>query len=450
MNITRENSSNVNAAIKILIEKKDYEKQVEDTMKDYRKKASIPGFRPGKVPAGLIKKRFGKAILVDEVNKLLSQNLSQYLVDEKLRILGEPLPGENQQKNIDWNTDENFEFVFDIALAPEIDVNLSKETKINYYKIKVSDEMVDQQLERIETQMGQNIETGEVKEKGLVRGDFIQLSENGEVIENGIQPKGVMLPIDLIKDEETKKEFIGKKKGDELKFDPVKAYNNRHEVGHMLNISHEEAENLDSAFSFTITEILEFQKAELSEELYKKIYGEETDIKTEKDLRAKIKEEIAANLVYSSEHKFAHDTRDTLVEKIEMELPSEFLKRWLKETNKDLTDEQIENDFDGFLNDLKWQMIKDNIIKKNELKVEPEETTNFAKQLARAQYSQYGIYDVPDEQLENYAKMMLDKPEEKEKIYSKLIEDKVIGVVKEQVSVEEKEIDQKEFSESMK
>jgi len=450
MNITRENSSNVNAAIKILIEKKDYEKPVEDTLKDYRKKANIPGFRPGRVPAGLIKKRFGKAILVEEVNKLLSQNLSKYMFDEKLQILGEPLPNFDQQKNIDWDNDENFEFIFDIALAPEIELNLDKETKLNYFKIKVSDEMIDQQLERIETQMGQNVESDEIKEKGLVRGDFIQLDENGEAVENGIQPKGVMLSVDLIKDDEIKKEFVGKKKGDEIKFDPVKAYDNRHEVGHMLNISHEEAETLNSNFSFTILEILEFQKAELNEDLYKKIYGEDTEIKTEKDLRAKIKEEIAENLVYSSEHKFTLDARDTLLEKIDMELPSEFLKRWLKEANKELTEEQIENDFDGFMKDLRWQLIKDNIIKKNELKAEQEEASDFAKQLARAQYSQYGIYDVPDEQLENYAKMILEKPEEKEKIYSKLLEDKVIGVVKDQVTVEEKEIDQKEFNELMK
>ena len=450
MNITRENSSNVNAAIKILIEKKDYEKPVEDTLKDYRKKANIPGFRPGRVPAGLIKKRFGKAILVEEVNKLLSQNLSKYMFDEKLQILGEPLPNFDQQKNIDWDNDENFEFIFDIALAPEIELNLDKETKLNYFKIKVSDEMIDQQLERIETQMGQNVESDEIKEKGLVRGDFIQLDENGEAVENGIQPKGVMISIDLIKDDKIKKEFIGKKKGDEIKFDPVLAYDNRHEVGHMLNISHEEAETLNSNFSFTITEVLEFQKAELNEDLYKKIYGEDTEIKTEKDLRAKIKEEIAENLVYSSEHKFTLDTRDTLLEKIDMELPSEFLKRWLKEANKELTEEQIENDFDGFMKDLRWQLIKDNIIKKNELKAEQEEASDFAKQLARAQYSQYGIYDVPDEQLENYAKMILEKPEEKEKIYSKLLEDKVIGVVKDQVTVEEKEIDQKEFNELMK
>ncbi len=450
MNISRENNNEVNAVLKVLIEKADYEKPVEDTLKDYRKKATVPGFRPGKVPAGLIKKRYGKAILAEEVNKLLSHNLSKYIVEEKLQILGEPLPNNEQQKDINWDTDENFEFVFDIALAPEVNVKLDNETELPYYTIIISDEMVDKQLERIKTQLGENVEADEVTEKGLVRGDFEQLDENGDVVEAGIQPKGVLLSVDLIKDENIKNDFIGKKKEDVIVFDPVKAFNNRHEVGHMLNITHEQADELDSTFRFTIKEVLKFKEAELNEELYKKIYGEDTEIKTEEELRAKIKEEIAENLVYSSEHKFTIDTRDTLVEKTNMELPAEFLKRWLKEVNNNLTEEQIENEFDGFIQDLKWQLIKDNIKKENELKIEEVEVIDFSKQMARAQYSQYGIYDVPEEQLESFAKMILDKPEEKENIYKKLLEDKVVAVVKEKVTVNNKEVTQEEFSEMMK
>lgn len=450
MNITRENKNEVNAVIKISVEKEDYAKPVEDTLKDYRKKASIPGFRPGKVPAGLIQKRFGKAVLIEEVNKILSQSLSKYLVDEKLKILGEPMPEKDEQKNIDWDQDENFEFAFEIGMAPEVDVNLDENINLPYYKIKVSDEMIDKQVEQIKTQMGQNVEAGEVKENGLVRGDFVQLDENRETIDEGIQPESVLLSIDLMKEAAIKKEFIGKKKDDEVIFDPVKAYQNRHEVSHMLNVSHEEAEELNSDFKFTIKEVLEFKKAELNEELYKKIYGEDTEVKTEEDLRARIKDEFAENLVYSSDHKFTLDTRDELVEKVDIELPEGFLKRWLLEANKDVTEEQIENDFDGFLKDLRWQLITDDIIKKNELKAEPEEATDFAKQLARAQYSQYGIFDVPEEQLDGYAKMILEKPEEGEKIYKKLLEDKVIGVVKEKGTLQEKEISQEEFNEMMK
>lgn len=450
MNVTRENTNDVNAVIKISIEKADYEKTVADALKDYRQKASIPGFRPGKVPAGLIKKRFGTAILVEEVNKILSQNLSNYLVEEKLNMLGEPLPNEDQQKTINWDTDENFEFVFDIAIAPEINITLDKRSKYDYYTISVSDKMIDEQVEMATSQMGQNVPAEEVNDNSSVRGDFVQLDENGEEVENGVQPKGVLLAVDMIKDADIKKSFVGKKSEDVLIFDPVKAFEDRHEVGHMLNISHEEADELNSNFKFAITEILKFEKAELNEELFKKLYGEETEIKTTEEFRNKIKEEIAASLVYSSEHKFALDTRSVLVEKTKMELPEAFLKRWLIAVNKELTLEQIENDFDYFIKDLQWQLITGSIIKEHELKVEPEETQDFARQLARAQYNQYGIYDIPEEQLDSFAKMMLEKPEESERIYKKLFEDKIMTVVKEKVNINEKEISQEDFNEMMK
>jgi trigger factor len=450
MNITRENIDNVNAVIKVSIEKPDYEKTVEEKLKEYRQKADIPGFRPGKAPAGLIKKRFGNSVLLEEVNQMISQNLSKYLMEEKLQILGEPLASEKNQKPIDWNNDENFEFAFDVALAPEIDVPLSEDDKINYYTIQVSDDMINQQLDMIGSQMGQNKETGEVKDKGMVRGDYAELDDEGQELEEGIRPQGVLLSIDLIKDEEIKEQFIGKKKGDVVIFDPVKAFENRHELGHMLNISHEQAEELNSIFKFTITETLEFEKAELNEELYKKIYGEDTEIKSEEDLRNKLKEEIAVNLSHSSDQKFAVDVRDALIEKVNPELPEAFLKRWLRVANKDVTEEQIENDFDSFLKDLRWQLIKNFLIKENELKVEENEAFDFAKQVAHAQYSQYGIPNAPEDQLEAFAKMILEKPEEKERLYNKILEDKVIGVVKDKISLQNKEVTQEKFNEITK
>lgn len=450
MNITRENIDEVNAVIKLLIEKADYEKEVAAKLKEYRQQASIPGFRPGKAPAGLIKKRFGTAVLVEEVNKLISQNLSKHLVEEKLNILGEPLPNEDKQKEINWETDENFEFAFDIALAPEVNVTLDKRSKYKYFNIAVSEEMIDLQVEQATSQLGQNIPVDEAKDNSSVRGNFVQLDADGNEVEEGIKPENVLLAVDMMKDEEIKNSFVGCKKDDIVIFDPVKAFENRVEVGHMLNISKEEAEELNSEFRFTVTEILQFEKAELNEELFKKIYGEETEVKTIEDFRAKVKDEIAGSLVYSSDHKFTIDTRDTLVKKNDIALPEAFLKRWLVAINKELTMEQIENDFDPFLLDLKWQLIKDSISKENELKVTPEETEDFAKQMARAQYQQYGIYDIPDEQLDSFAQMLLQKPEEKERIYKKLQEDKVIAVVKEKVSITEKEVSQEEFNEMMK
>ena len=450
MNITRENKDDVNAVIKLVIEKADYEKEVTSKLKEYRQKASIPGFRPGKAPAGLIKRRFGTALLVEEVNKLLSQKLTAYLVEEKLNILGEPLPNEEQQTSIDWENDENFEFSFDIALAPEVKVTLDKRSKYKYYNIAVSESMIDQQIENAAMQLGQNVPVVEAKDNSSVRGNFVQLDTEGDEVEEGIQPENVLLAVDMIKDEEIKNSFVGCKNDDIIIFDPVKAYENRTEVSHMLNISKEEAEELNSDFRFTITEILQFEKAELNEDLFKKLYGEDTDVKTEADFRAKVKEEIAANLSYSSEHKFALDTRDALVEKSKLVLPEAFLKRWLIAVNKELTEEQIENEFEPFIKDLQWQLIKDSIAKENEIKVTPEETEEFAKKLALAQFQQYGMYNIPDEQLNSYAKMMLDKQEEKERIFKKLHEDKVIAAIKEKVSVTEQEVTQEEFNELMK
>lgn len=450
MKVTRENIDNVNAVIKVLIEKADYEKTVEETLKDYRQKASIPGFRPGKAPMGLIKRRFEKSVMVEEINKMLSQNLTRYMMDEKLQILGEPLSSTEHQKPIDWENDVDFEFAFDVALSPEIEVPLSEEDKLNYFTIKVTDDMVNEQVEMIQSQMGENVDADEVAEKSLVRGDFVELDEEGNPKDEGIKADGVLLSVDLVKDEEIKKQFIGKQKGEVLTFDPVVAYGDRHEVGHLLKISHEQAHDLNSSFNFTITEILDYKKPELNEELYKKIYGEDTDVKTEEDLRNKLKEEIANSLLQSSDRRFAYDTRDALVEKVKPELPEAFLKRWLKEANQEVTEEQIENDFDGFVKDLRWQLIKNVIIKENELKAEEEELLSLAKQFAHAQYSQYGIYNAPEDQLESFAKMILEKPEEKERLYNKILEDKVIDVVKGKVSLENKEVTREEFEEMAK
>ncbi|MDD2381043.1 MAG: trigger factor [Mariniphaga sp.] len=450
MKITKENIDNLNAVVKVLIEKPDYDKTVQETLKEYRHKASIPGFRPGKAPINLIKRRFEKSIMLEEINKLLSQNLTAYMMDEKLQILGEPMPSQEHQKPIDWEQDESFEFVFDIGLSPQLEVPLDENDKLNFFTIQVSDDMVDQQIDMICSQMGENKETDAVNEKSLVRGNFIELNEQGDEAENQIKADGVLLAVDLIKKEEIKKEFLGKKKEDVIVFNPVDAYQDRHEVGHLLKISHEQADELNSMFQFSILEILDFVKAELSEELYKKIYGEETDIKTEKDFRNKLKEEIAQSLLQSSERRFAYDTREALVNKVNPELPENFLKRWVTQSNQNMTPEEIEKDFDGFLNDLRWQLIKNYLIKENNLKAEEEEAFELAKQIAHTQYSQYGIYNAPEDQLESFAKMIMEKPEEKERLFNKILEDKIVDFVKGKVTLENKEITREEFEEMAK
>ncbi len=446
MNITRENIDELNAIISVSIEKSDYEATVNDVLRDYRKKANMPGFRPGNVPAGLIKKMYGKAILADEVNKLLSNNLSKYIVDEKLNILGDPIPNEEKQEEIDFNTAENFNFVFDIGIAPEIEVKLDKRSKYPYYAIIADNDTIQKQMDAYTGRFGENLTVETVEGKDTVRGNFVQLGADGNELEGGIKAEKIIIAVDLMKDEAVQKEFIGKKNGDVIVFDPVKTFENKHEVGHMLNISHEEAEKIEGNFKFTIIEVLRFKKAELNEDLFKKVLGDDTEVKTEEEFKASIKNDIEDSLKYSSDYKFALDTRDALVEKTKMELPNDFLKRWLLAANKELNQEQIENEYDNFIIDLKWQMIKDKLIKENEVTVTEEDLKAMAKEMAKMQFRQYGMNNVPDEYLENYAEQIISKEEEKRKIFNKVQEDKLLEVIKSKVNVDIKEVSQEEFN----
>ncbi len=446
MNITKENINELNATLTVKIEKDDYEARVNEVLKDYRKKANMPGFRPGKVPAGLVKKMYGKAILADEVNKILSQNLTKYFVDEKLNILGDPLPNEEKQPEINWDKDDDFEFIFDVAVAPEFEVKLDKRNKFPYYNIAADEEMINKQVEYYTGRFGENTNVEEAGEKDLFRGDFVQLDSEGNEIENGIKAEKVVIATDTMKDEPLKKEFIGKKIGESVVFDPIKAYDNRHEVGHMLNLSHEDAEKVEGNFKFTIAEILHFKPAEINEDLFKKAFGENTEIKTEEDFRNKIKTELLENFKFSGDYKFALDSKEHLIEKVQIELPEEFLKRWIKVTNKNLTEEQIESDFEGFMKDLRWQLIKEKLIKDNGIKVEEEDIKDAAKKMASLQFSQYGMFNVADEHLENYASHILKDEKEKRRLFNKVEEDKILEVIKTKVSLEEKEISQEDFN----
>lgn len=446
MNITKENIDALNATITVKIEKNDYEPTVEKVLKDYRKKANMPGFRPGMVPAGLIKKMYGKAVIADEVNKMLSQNLSQYFINEKLSVLGDPLPNEEKQPPINWEKDEDFEFVFDLAMAPDIEVKLDKRNKFTYYTITVDEDTVNKQVEAYTGRFGENVQVEEAGEKDLLRGNFIQLDAEGNEIQDGIKADRVIVSVDLIKDETIKNEIIGKKTGDSIVLDPIKAYENRHEVGHLLNLSHEDAEKVEGDFRFIILEVLRFKPAEINEELFKKAFGENTEVKTEEDFRNTIKKELQDNFIFSGNYKFAIDTRETLIEKVNMELPEEFLKRWIKVTNKNLTDEQIENDFPNFMKDLRWQLIRDRLVKDHGVEVTEDDIKAEGKRIAAMQFSQYGMFNVPDEHLENYAAQMMKNEEERKRLFTKAEEDKILDVIKTKVTLEEKEISQEEFN----
>jgi trigger factor len=446
MNITRENIDELNAILTVSIEKNDYEATVNDVLKNYRKKANMPGFRPGMVPAGLIKKMYGKAILAEEVNKILSKSLTDFIHEEKMNVLGEPLPNEEKQPLIDWENQTEYSFVFDVAMAPAFEVKLDNETTVPFYSISASEEMVNKQFDAYSSRLGENKVVESVEEKDTVRGNFVQLNEEGNELEGGINAEKVVIAIDLMKDEETKASFIGKKAGDVVVFDPIKTYENRHEVSHMLNISHEEAETLSGNFNFTIVEVLRFEKAEPTQELYNQIYGEDSGITSEEEFKAKIKAELEDNFIYSSNYKFALDSRDTLLKSIQFDLPEAFLKRWILATNEKMTQEQIDSDFDNFMVDLKWQLIKDKIVKDNDLKITEEDVRAMAKEMAMVQFRQYGLNNVGEEHLENYANHMLKNEEERRKLVSRKQEDVIISTIKDKVTLDMQEVSYDEFN----
>ncbi|MFY9152786.1 MAG: trigger factor [Prolixibacteraceae bacterium] len=446
MKITRENIDELNAILTVSIEKNDYEATVNDVLKNYRKKANMPGFRPGMVPAGLIKKMYGKAALAEEVNKILSKGLNDYIHDEKLNILGEPLPNEEKQERIDWDNQTEYSFVFDVAVAPELTVKLDNETVIPYYSILADDEMVSKQMDAYVGRFGENKVVDSVEERDSVRGTFVQLDQDGNVLEGGITAEKVVIAIDLMKVEEVKASFIGKKAGDVLVFDPIKTYENKHEVSHMLNISHEEAEVLSGDFSFTIEEVLRFEKPELNEDTFRKVFGEDSTVATEEEFKSKVKAEIEDNFVYSSNYKFALDSRNVLIKNIPFELPEAFLKRWIKATNEKMTDEQIEGDFDNFMVDLKWQLIKDRIVKDNALQITEDDVRELAKEMAAMQFRQYGLSNISDEHLDNYANHMLSNEEERRKLVSRKQEDVIIATIKDKVTLDMKETSYDEFN----
>ncbi|MEA4981280.1 MAG: trigger factor, partial [Paludibacter sp.] len=336
MNIVRKDIDSNNATITISIEKADYSEKVEKTLRDYRKKANIPGFRPGMVPMGLLKKMYGKAILGEEINKILSDELYKYIHDNKVNMLGEPLPNDTEQKDIDFNTQEEFEFVFDLGLAPEFEVELNKKDKVKYYQITPSEEMINNQVKSYTGRFGKYIQEEVVEEKDMIKGELFELVD-GKAHETGIHVNDAVLTPSYMKDEATKALFVGAKKGDVITFNPKTAFENEAEIASLLKISKEAVGNVASDFQITIESITRYVEAEVNQELFDKVFGEGV-INSEEAFIGKIKETLQENLLQDSEYKFGLDARDALVKKYEsLSFPDAFLKRWLLATNKNLT-----------------------------------------------------------------------------------------------------------------
>ncbi len=445
MNITRENIDDLNAVLKVEISKPDWDEKVETVLRDYRKKANIKGFRPGMVPIGLVRKMYGKAVQVDEINKLVTESIQKYISDEKIEILGDPLPKIDEHDHLDFDTQDNFTFSFELGLAPAFELKLSKKNKVSFHEIIIDEKMKNDYLNNYTRRFGELRKADAIEDKDLVKGKIEAADADGNALADGPSAEDTTLGIDIIKDEEIKKSFLGKSTGDVLVFDIKKAFPNDSEVGGLLKIKKEEAEKISGDFRFTVNEINRFYPAELSKELFDRIYGEGV-VATEEEFMKKLEEEIAANLKKESDYKLMLDVKDLALDKTEFSLPEEFLKKWLLRVNDKTTAEQIESEFDSFRKDLKWQIIKNKVAKDNEVKITEEELLKEAENITRYQFQQYGLFYVTDENIATYARETLKREEDAKRIADKVLEEKVIGLLKEKLNIENKSVTVEEFN----
>jgi len=442
MNIIQENIDELNAVLKVKVVANDYLPKVETALKDYQKKASIPGFRPGKVPTGMIKKMYGKSIMVEEINKLLSDSLYTYLHENKIEVLGNPLP--KADSVIDWDNQQEFEFLYEMGLAPKFNVDLSPKDKFVYQTVKIDDDLVNKYVTDIAKRYGK-VENVEVSgDADLLNGDFVELDANGEIVAGGIFKTGSLF-LDRVKDEATKKALIGLKNDDKVVLEANTISENATDLAALLGIDKEKAESLNCKFQFTVKGVSRLAAAEINQEFFNKIYGEGT-ISTEEEFKAKIKDELANMFVNDSERKFYNDVVEHLMNKVNFNLPTEFLKRWIVAANeKPVTFEQVDSEFENYSKGLKWQLIENKIIKENNLEVTKDEVVDHTKELILQQFAQMGQGPMGDEELNQTAQRVLSNQEEAKKLYEKLYGQKVMELFKTKFTLENKEVAYDDF-----
>jgi trigger factor len=446
MNITRENADKLNDLLKVKIEQDDYAERVEKILTDYRKNSKMPGFRPGKVPAGLIRKLYRKPVLIEEINKILSESVTKYMTEEKIRILGDPLPGENNKKDIDWDNDPTFEFEIEIGLAPEFEINITEKDKVPLYVIQIDDQLINETKENYARRFGTMLKVEAITGDEILKGDFHQLDTEGKLIENGIVTENSTFSLEFVKNREISDLFSGKKINDTIDFDIRKAFPDDADLSSLLNLKKDQLATLNPNFRFDIKEISRFKKAEINNDLYDLIYGKDV-VHNEEEFISRITKELQGRLEQNSEFRFRVDARDMLMKKIKTDFPAAFLKRWLNSVNKEkVSEKQIEEEYPKFENDLKWQLIQEKIIKTHDIKVTDEEITEYAKTYTLLQFRQYGITDIPEEQLKNYSGNVLKNEAEKKKIIEKLYEEKVFKHIREHIKVDKKKITREKFN----
>lgn len=446
MNVSLTNVDSVNAILQISVAKADYQEKLDNALKTFRKKANIPGFRPGTVPVGMVKKMYGKSILAEEINKMVGESLYNYIQENKLNVLGEPLPNEEKQQAIDFTTEGDYEFYFDIALAPELKLSLTKKDKVKYYKIDVDQELVDKQIESYKANYGKYDKIEEdAKETDLIRGVISEL-ENGKVKEGGINVEaGIVMP-SYIKDKEEQAKFIGAKAGQVITFNPGKAYEgNETEIASLLHIEKDAVDAIAPEFKFEVTEITRYKEADLDQDLFDKVFGA-GNVKDASEFTEKVKETIQDQFAPDSDYKFLLDAKELLEKKVgDVQFPDAFLKRWLLASGEERTAESIEEDYPKIIADLKFHLIKEQIAKDKDLTIENEDMKIIAMQAAKAQFAQYGMMNLPDEMVENYANDMLKNKDNARNLLDRAMENKIIDSLKTTLGVEEKSISLDEF-----
>jgi trigger factor len=446
MNITQEKIDDLNAVVKITIAPEDYSPRVDKALKEQAKKANLPGFRKGMVPVAHMKRMYGKSILVEEINNMLSENLTKYLTDNKVEILGQPLPAMDDTKEFKWDNTDEFEFKYELGLAPKVDVEVTSKDKFTAYNVKADEETLESRIKNIRKSYGKMTNPEVAAEGDVLYAELAQLTPDGEVFEGGINATG-SIRLDLVTDKKILKSLVGLKKEDVVELDVQKAFdNNETVIAKLLNIGEEDAKDLQSKFKVTVKNVNRLEESDLNQEFYDKIFGEGV-VSDEAGFRAKITEEIESMFKQDADRKLQNDIYTQLTEQTKMELPNEFLRKWLKATNEKLTDEELEQGYDDFAKNLKWTLIENKIITDNEIKIEYKDVFETAKQRLDAQFRMYSPQPMPEDQLAQYTATFLQEKENANRIFDEVKALKVFEHIQSVATLNQKDIDYKKFVE---
>jgi trigger factor len=448
MNVSLKNNDAVSGVLKVEIEKNDYAESVDKNLYKLRRQVNMPGFRKGMVPLNIVKKLYGKHALAEEVNKLVEESLYAYIRDNNIKILGEPIPSQSEQKSVNFDTDESFEFCFDIALSPNIDFELTKKDELTFYQIVIDDELLDKRIESYRRDFGSYEKVDKVEEMNdLVKGDVTEL-ENGEPKIGGIFVEQIMLMPSHIKDETEQKKFIGAELNGKVVFNPYKAYEGVEEnIAQFFMINREKVKDIKNDFTFEIKEIIRYKPAEFNQEFFDRIY-EPGMVQDEATFRDKEKESLSEQFLPRSTSQFIKDVRTFLIKKVgDVAFADDILKRWLLFANEKTTKKHVEDDYPKVIEDLKYHYAKDKLIKENDIKVEKEELATYVKHAVKVQYMQYGVMSMPDNIMENTVKDILKKEGTEYDFTNRILDEKIISLLKEKITVTVKEVTSEEFGE---